>query len=243
MSLLVWRASFLVWSGVHLFGLITSIIFFKIIYLHVNTIGSWTQYEVLALVGFMELTFAIGELTFFPMCWEFGDVIRKGDLDRKLTKPLDIQFQVSIPYCDLTDALSLVTGFVVLFYAAAHLPISLASVSIFVIMLISSMLLTYSLLILFASLVFYTTTLELENMFWTFRNLGAYPVSVYKEPFRFLLTFILPIGLMFSFPIRVLVGEIDYLIMVYILILTIFLFLLSRKVFMKSLRNYSSASS
>ena len=89
-------------------------------------------------------------------------------------------------------------------------------------------------------------TLSVDHLVMIYRDLTALariPIDVYTQPVRSLLTFIIPIGIMFTFPAKALFGLLNWQ-----LILTSFVFglvslFLSLKFWNYSLKYYQSASS
>lgn len=244
--LLVSRLSFGVWSVVHILGLLINFLFFNIIYLKAGTLGGWNIFEVVILLGYMELVMGLGGLTFYPMMYDFSQMIRKGDLDWKLMRPVDVQFLISFPWLDISDVLSIVSGIIVMGIGLYNLhPEFLAvNVIVFIFLLILSMTVLYSFVLLLLTLAFYTTRLvSVDSLYGSIQWLGRYPESIFKGVAHFIIMFVVPVGLVSSVPAQALVGVFNPLYIAYLAVLAIALFVISRKVFLGQIKNYSSASS
>lgn len=239
------RFDFLLWTFVHLFELYINILFFQIIFLRTGSIGGWNIYQVLVLLGFMEMTLALGGLTFYPMMYRFSKMIRQGELDWKLVKPMDTQFLVTFPWTDISDSMSLVTGGLLIGYAITHLiGFSIINILLFGLSVFLAMIIIYSSIVLMLCLAFKTTNINyIEWFFWNIQWLGRYPATVFKGTFHFIFMFVVPVGLISTVPAQTLFGQFN---LTYFLVATVYatvLFILSRKLFTKSLKSYSSASS
>lgn len=246
MLLIEWRVGFVIWTLVHAIELAINIAFFKIVLTRTQLIGGWGIYEIVILLGYMEFILGLGGQTFYPMMYEFGEKIRSGELDFKLTKPLDIQFLISFPWTDVSDIFSLVTGTIMMWYGVSHLHIQNIPfyLTVFFILLCSSMVILYSVILLLLTISFKTTKFDsIGNLYWTTVWIGKYPVSVFKGVFHSIFMFIIPIGLVSSVPAQVLAGVLDLRYLADSLFLATCLFFISRKVFLNNIKVYSSASS
>lgn len=246
MMIATYRVDFFVWAIVNILELVISIVFFQAIYLRTPLIGDWNIYQVLVLLGYVNLLMGLGGLTFFPMMYEFSEMVRTGDLDRKITKPIDTQFLASFPWIDVWDFVYIPMGLLVMVYGLNKLggvPL-LGGLLAFLILVFTSLLIMYSFLLLALSLVFKSTKLEaVDHLFWTIIQLGKYPITVFKGISYFILMFIVPIGLITTVPVRFLIGIINPKDFFISIVFTVFFFALSRKIFLLNLKNYTSASS
>ena len=74
-------------------------------------------------------------------------------------------------------------------------------------------------------------------------GMGRVPVDVYQEPIRGLITFIIPVGLMISFPVKSFLGILNPLLIFYTFLFSLLFFYFSLKIWGLAVKNYSSASS
>lgn len=244
--LVEWRSGFLIWSIVHAVELAINLGFFAVILQRTPIVGGWDIYQLAILMGYMEMLIALGGLTFYPMMYNFGEDIRNGDFDLKLCKPMDIQFIASFPWTDVSDLFSLVTGLFMITFGLVHVqsPHLITDVALFIVLLVSSMIILYSMIILLLTLSFKVTQLEsISNLYWTMTWMGKYPVSVYKGLTHFIFMFVIPVGLVASVPARTLAGYWEPKYIISSLLMAPVLFLVSRRVFLDNIRHYTSASS
>jgi ABC-2 type transport system permease protein len=89
-------------------------------------------------------------------------------------------------------------------------------------------------------------TTAVDNMIMLYRDLtqmGRFPIEIYHEPLRGILTFVIPVGIMMTFPTKALFGLLSIQGISIALALGLGLFVLSMKFWQYSLKQYSSASS
>lgn len=246
MEVMMYRQNFIIWSIVHLLELVVNIAFFQFIFLRTQSIGGWNMFEVLILLGYMELMLGLGGITFYPMMYGFARMVRRGDLDWKLVKPVDAQFLITFPWLDTSDMMSLLTGAILMAYGVIKLGISnpILNISGFIILLVSAEIILGSFITMLITLAFKSPKLDhIENFFWTLQWLGRYPVSVFKGVFHFIFMFIIPVGLTASLPARTLAGVLQSEYFIISIFFAVGLFILSRKLLLKAIGTYSSASS
>ena len=90
------------------------------------------------------------------------------------------------------------------------------------------------------------TTYEVDNTLTIYRDLsslGRVPVDLYREPLRFFITFVLPVGIMITFPVKALIGLLNPLVIIISIVVTLVFFRLTIVFWDRALRSYSSASS
>src|SRR5437870_1164562 len=114
---LAFRGNFLVKVFVELLWLGILLAFYFTVFQQTQKIEDWTLPQYLFFAG---CYFAMGGLieTFFlENCNQFADLVRSGDLDFFLLKPIDEQFLVSCKHIDWTCVPNVLLGFVVMGYS------------------------------------------------------------------------------------------------------------------------------
>jgi ABC-2 type transport system permease protein len=89
-------------------------------------------------------------------------------------------------------------------------------------------------------------TVSIDHLIMIYRDLTALlriPVDLYIEPLRSLLTFVLPLGIMFTFPPKVLMGLLSWQMILLSFVLGLGTLYLALAFWRYSLRYYQSASS
>ncbi len=177
--------------------------------------------------------------------YRFRAVIISGNFDYYLVKPISPLFRSLFTGADLLDFITLIPLVYALIYFIYKLMLlNPTSLIIYVISLLVGFSIALSLHILVLSLGVLTT--EVNNAILVYRDLvgmGRVPVDIYMEPIRGFITFIIPVGIMMTFPSKALMGILSPLSITYSIFFAISLLYLSLKVWRWSVKQYSSASS
>src|SRR5262249_54420733 len=113
--------NFVVKILVEILWLVILLLFYHTIFAQTRVVATWTQSEYLFFVG---MHFAIGgliETLFLENCNNFADLVRSGDLDFVLLKPIDEQFLISCRAIDWSCAPNVLMGIGVMLFALADL--------------------------------------------------------------------------------------------------------------------------
>ena len=246
MDMAINRGNFAVWVLVHVSSFIVNILFFEIIYSQIKSINGWNYYQTLIVLGVSSIITGLGSGTFFPFFWGFGRQIRHGDFDMKLIKPVDIQFQSAFHWIDLEDVIQLPLGIILIIYCLQRLIFSpgILSIFLFVILIINTMVILFSLVSLILSMAFKFVRVDASvHFFWSIVNISHYPAKAIRSTSILVLTLLVPLALLTSVPAEVIFGRIEWSWVSGSLISGFVLFFFSRWVFLRSVRNYTSASS
>lgn len=177
--------------------------------------------------------------------YRFRAVIISGNFDYYLCKPINPLFRSLFTGADLFDFITLVPLLISIVYYIDKLQLSNipALVSYFFMLFVGFIIaLSFHILVLVLGIL----TTEVDNAIFVYRDLvgmGRVPVDIYIEPIRGLLTFIIPVGIMMTFPVKALMGLLSTQFILYSAVFTSFLFYFSLKAWHYSLKRYSSASS
>lgn len=246
MSEMTHKENFLTWIIVHSTSLLTMIFFFKLVYSNVTQINGWNQYQSLLVLGVGTLITGLGSLTFFPFMYGFSRDIQKGEFDFKLAKPLNILFQSAFRWVDIEDLIVAPSAVLLIIYAVWELqPKYLVINSLgFIILLASSMLLLFAILVSIQSLAFrFIQINSVTDFYWSIVNITKYPAKAIKNVSQVALYSLAPIALISSVPAEVLMGRWEPVWIIGSLMISMVAFLISYRIFTSSLRHYSSASS
>ena len=250
---LMFRSNFFITLMTRGFWFVVQIVMFDLIYRNVNRINDWSREEYFGFMATGMLVNAIVETFFMPNCARFSELIRTGDLDFALLKPIDPQFLVSLEKMELamTSQILFAIGLLVYSVTAAHHQVTVGELTMYILLVAAAVVFFYSLMIGLASTsVFFGRNQGLLD-FWFYVTIFArYPSSIYSgspaaEVFRFLFSYVLPILLVITVPARVLLAktlEPSWLSTMTIAS-AIATFVVSRAIFHWSLRHYRSASS
>lgn len=187
----------------------------------------------------------LSQFLFRGLYW-FRARLVSGQFDYALLRPLNPLFDVLFSHPDPLDliTLPLLIGLMVLFIVKNNLIVNPISAILFSALLINGFVLAFSFHVLTAA--FGIITLEVDHLIWIYRDLtqmARIPVDVYAPLIRGFLTFIIPVGIMITFPARALIGLLSWEGVVLSFVVS-GLFLLGSLSFWEfALSRYTSASS
>src|SRR5690349_17523264 len=155
---MIFKSNFLLWIVVELLWFGLQLSFIGVLYLHTDHIGTWTKWQVVALIGASHFIQQIFQAFFLINCTNLSELIRTGKLDFLLLLPVNTRFVVSLRQVDLGGFINAASAMVVINYAARqlHLTLSLAQVLEFLVLCVIGILIHYSLMFLLASISFWT---------------------------------------------------------------------------------------
>ena len=144
----------------------------------------------------------------FRAVYSFRPLLVSGEFDHILTKPFHPFVVVLFGAIDILDAIVLVlymgiTGFIM----AQTTGIAALHLGLYAAFIVNSLLIAMAFHI--AILAMGIITIEVDHTAMIYRDmsrLGSFPIEIYKEPLRSIVTFIIPIGIMMSVPAQALLG-------------------------------------
>jgi ABC-2 type transport system permease protein len=246
LSELEYRANFLIhgfysigWTAWIWFGMA---VFFQ----HGSDLAGWSYYEALVVVGLFQVFGGLIDALLRPNILAIIEHVRKGTLDFILLKPVDSQFFVSTRQIVFWKLLDVLVGGAVVGYALSRLNISISigQVALFGFMLLLGAIMLYAVWIgMITSAFWFVRVDNISELLYTFFEAGRFPISVFNGAIRFVLTFVVPIAFMTTFPAAVLLGKLEWRYVVIGVVLAAVLLTLSVRFWRYALRFYTSASS
>jgi ABC-2 type transport system permease protein len=241
------KSNFLLWIVVELLWFGLQLCLIGVLYLHTRSIGTWTQWQVVMLVGASQFIQQVFQAFFLINCTNLSELVRTGKLDFLLLLPVNTRFVVSLRQVDLGAFVNASTALAVMAYAARqmHLMPNAVQVVGFLILCVAGILIHYSLMFLLASISFWTV--RAQGIVWGYYNLfniARLPDEAFRGLFRAVFTFALPMLLVSNVPVRVLADKLDSLGPVLLLLaMSVACFAVSEWGWRASVRRYTSASS
>jgi ABC-2 type transport system permease protein len=248
---LSFRSNFIVKISVEILWLAILLVFYRTVFAQTNLVAGWNEFQFLFFVG---CYFALGglvETLFLENCNEFADLVRTGDLDFILLKPIDEQFLVSCRNIDWSTAANVLMGAGVMLFALVNLDWSwdAGKAALFVVMFACGTALAYGFLLLLTSAsVWFMRNQSLYEMWWLFTTLMRYPREIFlnskwASPAGWFFSFIVPIMLVINVPANIMVNVLEPAFVGYTFLATVVVLFLSRRFFRYALKRYRSASS
>jgi ABC-2 type transport system permease protein len=247
---LTMRGNFLVKVSVEVLWLAILIAFFRVIFARTSTLAGWSEPQYFFFVGCFFAMNGLIEMLFLDNCNEFAELVRTGDLDGLLLKPIDEQFLITCRRIDWGTAPNILMGAILMGVALAQMGwhFELLRVATFLVTFVCGTAIAYSFMLLLTSLsVWMVRNQSLMEMWWLFSSVARYPKEIFAgrwaEPLGAFFTYFVPILVVVNVPANAMVRVLDPRMVALILVATVVLLWLSRRFFLRALRSYRSASS
>lgn len=213
-----------------------------------NNVDSFAQYTTdQILIFFLTYQFldTVAQVAYRGV-YMFSHQVRTGEFDFLLMKPVSPLFRALTGKPDINDLIFLIPTVLISLYLSLQLQITwtISGVLWYLLLLLNAFLIVTAMHI-FVLVVGILTT-EVDGIIWMYRDLirlGQFPVSVYLQPLRFLLFFIVPIGMMITIPAEVLMGLQPTFGIAIAIFVGLAFFVSSLVSWRWALKRYSSASS
>lgn len=241
------KSNFLLWIVVEMLWFGLQLCFIGVLYLHTNSIGTWTKWQVVMLVGASHFIQQMFQAFFLINCTNLSELVRTGKLDFLLLLPVNTRFVLSLRQVDLGAFVNALSALGVMGYAAHQMhfvPTAIEALSFFA-LCVAGIAIHYSLMFLLASISFWTV--RAQGIVWGYYNLfqiARMPDEAFHGLFKALFTFALPMLLVSNVPVRVLVHKLTRPEPVLLLLgMSLVCFAISEWGWRASLKRYTSASS
>jgi ABC-2 type transport system permease protein len=240
------KGNFILWIIVELLWFGLQLCFVSVIYSQTRTVGTWTKWQMVLLVGASNFIQQIYQAFFLTNCTNLSELVRTGRMDFLLLLPVNTRFLVSLRVVDLGAFVNALFAACVMTFAALKLNLSPTPGQItgFAVLCLVGILIHYSLMFILATICFWTV--RAQGIVWGYYNLfniARMPDEAFRGAFKALFTFALPVLLVSNVPTRVLADKFTSPKM-WLLLLGVGLSwaLISEWFWRFSLRRYTSAS-
>ncbi|HLX95843.1 MAG TPA: ABC-2 family transporter protein [Verrucomicrobiae bacterium] len=204
------KGNFILWIVVELLWFGLQLCFISVLYLQTNSIGTWTQWQVVLLVGASSFIQQTYQAIFLSNCVNLSELVRTGKMDFLLMLPVNTRFVVSLRQVDLGSFVNGAFAVAVMVYAAGklHLHPTAAQFLGFLALCAVGILIHYSLMFMLAAISFWTV--RAQGIVWGYYNLfniARMPDEAFRGVFKAIFTFVLPVLLVSNVPVRVLANK------------------------------------
>ena len=185
-----------------------------------KSVGNWGFYESALMFGLITTIYSITEC-FARGFDEFANIIRQGDLDRILVRPLGIIHQLFGTKIELSKLMRSAFGLFIIIFSLIKLNIEWSILKVLVLLATFSCgcLVIWGVMLVGAGIsVFSIENLEFINVFTNgAKEIAYYPVNIYNKWLARIFTFIIPVACFNYLPISYLLGYGDLPQIVYAL--------------------------
>ncbi len=262
---ILFRSNFLLQCLSSVSWAIMNVGFYLIIFQHAPSIGlnsGWGKYEFFVFLATTWIVNSLVHTFFMPNAQDFSELIRTGNLDFALLKPIDTQFLISFQRVEWSGLSNLLAGLVLLGVALHHLTaapthrlvLSWWMPVLYVGYIGCGIAILYSVMISLASTSIWLGRNQTLYDFWFYiANFSRYPMEIYRRgwgvPLWGFFTFVVPVLVVINVPARILAQplrperSVSWALALFALAATAGSLYVSRWIFRRALLSYRSASS
>lgn len=245
------RTNFLVRAAAGVGWLLLLVFYFDLIFGNTRSIGDWSRDEFFFLMGTYFLVGSIVETLFLENCARFAEIVRTGQLDVALTKPVDEQFLLSLERIDWAELPNAFVGIGLAAYSVhvRGVAVSPATALGYLALVAAGVALLYSLMLALASTsVWLLRSQWFMELWFIFMLFARYPAEIYRGSvlgisIRFAFSWFVPVLLAVNVPARFGAKAAEPASAAYLVGAAVVLLAASRWFFFFALSRYRSASS
>ncbi len=220
--------------------------FLLLIFLVVTKTQTFVGYSFVQTMIFYIVFNIVDSLTqlLFRDVYRFRQKIITGDFDLILSKPISPLFRVLFGGADPLDLITLLPYSILLIYFLLQVQTSFIFILFFFLLIVNACIIAASFHIIVLALGVVTT--EIDHAVMIYRDvtsMGRFSIDIYKHPIRNIITFIIPVGVMMTFPVKALFGLLSLQYLLISFGIGASFFILSIYFWRFALKKYSSASS
>jgi len=205
------KGNFILWIVVELLWFGLQLCFVSVVFSQTNSVGTWTQWQMVLLVGASNFIQQVYQAFFLVNCTNLSELVRTGKMDFLLLLPVNTRFIVSLRQVDLGAFVNALFAVAVMLYAAGrlHLHPTLAQLAGFSALCFVGILIHYSLMFMLAAISFWTVRAQgIVYGYYNLFNIARMPDEAFRGAFKAVFTFALPVLLVSNVPVRVLADKV-----------------------------------
>lgn len=229
----------IVWYAVQL-------LLFEVLFLYAPTIGGINKTDMHIFLGTLFVIDAMNMTLTSHNFFAFPDLIRSGELDFYLIRPVSTVFMSSFRFPSIGSFMNLLTAISFLMYSLAQVPLAerIPGLLIYPLFVVLGLAVMTAFQLIFMGISVFTVGADgIQWILFTIHNFGMRPDTIYTGFFRKVLLYVFPLSLIASVPARLLFANPDYGLIASSGLCGIAFIYASYRFFTFALTKYSGASS
>ncbi len=242
-----YRTNFFISVLIEIAFLLSKILYVIVVFNAGVDIYGLSPYEILMFIGSYTIITGVMDALYFPNFSKISEYVRNGDLDTLITKPISLQFLVTLRYVDYGLAIpNVIAGSIMVFVSWTNLNVDLSILNLagYIFFLLIGVIVTYPVLLFPSLLAFWIVKTQAINditfALWDFNNM---PMGIYGKWLQRIGVFIIPIFLITNFAPMFVLKRLSALDIIWAVIAPILFAILVRFFWKFAMKNYTSASS
>lgn len=246
-KLMEYKVDFIVGAVGFLLSQALEILFIGIIFSQIPDLAGWTFNEILFIYGFSLIPKAIDHM-FFDNLWMVGyHIVRKGEFDKYLTRPINSLFYVTVEKFQIDAFGELIMGIILITYSLIQIGADIVWYRVLVLLLLVpfAVLIYTAIKIITSAISFWTKQSgHITHMFYMSSDFSKYPVTIYNNFIKVVITFIIPFAFTSYYPASYFLrGENGLFCVLGTILISSLLFVVSILVWNRGVKKYESAGS
>ena len=244
-KLLVFRTSFYISFVLMSVWVLAYIVLIEVIFYHTSSLAGWNKGQVLLIMAMYYLVQNCADIFFKDNFEDFGEMIRKGELDFKIVKPAPVRLLAFFWQIRFDHVAGLIVTCGLFYYALRSMQFQIDPAFFLISLLFVgvSLVLYFSILSCIATLTFWVQRNETFNvLIFNVSQLSRYPRQIYRHLIGKILTFALPLALISSVPAEIALQFRNSPLPLYFIIITIVFYIAGRLFWNYGLKKYTSAN-
>ena len=246
-KLMEYKVDFIVGAVGFLLSQALEILFIGIIFSQIPDLAGWTFNQILFIYGFSLIPKAIDHM-FFDNLWMVGyHIVRKGEFDKYLTRPINSLFYVTVEKFQIDAFGELIMGIILITYSLIQIGADIVWYRVLVLLLLVpfAVLIYTAIKIITSAISFWTKQSgHITHMFYMSSDFSKYPVTIYNNFIKVVITFIIPFAFTAYYPASYFLrGENGLFCVLGTILVSSLLFVVSILVWNRGIKKYESAGS
>lgn len=241
-----YRADFIISSIGMFFTSLATLAVFWVLFASIPNLAGWTFMEMVFIYAFYMIAISPMQIL-FDHVWQLRYHLQQGTFLKYYFRPLNMMFYYMSEMFDLKGLTQLALGIGLLIYASIQLgvhwtPLNLVLLAI---TLFSAALVLISIVTMASCSAFWiTNSFSVLSLAWKLREFSPYPINIFDGAFRFVFTFLLPIGFVAFYPSQLFLRPQDVSPLVYLSPLAgVALFALTYRIWTLGVNQYTGTGS
>jgi len=227
--------------------LISYVIWVALLFQFTDLIQGYSQLEYTVFVGFYFFVINLFWFLFDYGLHELSDAIYEGKIDFLIIKPIDSAFALTFRGFHMPSFFNMLFGLGVIVYALMKggWNVTFGQIGLVILIITLSIVSFYSIIFAILSLTFWTGRLNALQRFLSkvIDDPATVPGTAYRGIVKVFFYFVIPVVLVATFPTAIIFWSVPLSTILFYVMFTILVFILSRVVWDLGLRSYTSVSS
>lgn len=246
MSIMEYRANFIIGILVELCYISSKVLYLVVVYNTGVTINGFTPDYITLYVGSFSIISAIYNGFFMDNIYNIPYQIKTGSLDMLITKPVSLQFMLTVRVVNFSMMLAnFICGLVMVIMGWSRLGIAVNFINVlgYIVFIINGIIMAYIVFLIPMLLSFWTietrALIEISDKVWSFNSM---PMTIYNKIIQRIGMFIIPIFAVTNLPSLFLVRRLQLSYVIWMVAGPIIFFIIMRLIWNIAIKKYESAN-